>query len=113
MSDSDPNTPALNANGTLKDASEIDWVHSPSAEDPPMLSKPEKRKRTDSMDSTHLQVAGDKHKPQPRREGKRMKRVSERGKAAADELNTQQRHFFSRNFVGKFITSLVSNFKSN
>src|SRR6266545_1271386 len=36
---SDPNTPALNATGTLKDASEIDWVHSPSAEDPPMASK--------------------------------------------------------------------------
>jgi len=105
---SDPNTPALNANGTLNDPSEIDWVHSPSAEDPPLLSKPEKRKRTDSTDS-HL--AGER--PQPRREGKRMKRISERGKAAADELNTQQWHFFSRNFVGKFITLPLSNFKSN
>jgi hypothetical protein len=52
---SDANTPALDANGTLKDASEIDWVHSPSAEDPPMASKPEKRKRTESMDSSHTE----------------------------------------------------------
>ena len=28
----DPDKPALRADGTLKDASEIDWVHSPSAD---------------------------------------------------------------------------------
>jgi hypothetical protein len=93
------NTPALNTDGTLKDASEIEWIDSPSEDNPLMPSKSKKRKRPESTDTIHL--GGYKNLPPHREAGKRMKKVSERGKAAVDQLNPQQRHFFSSNF-GKF-----------
>jgi len=87
-------TPALNADGSLKDASEMEWMHSPSANNPPTLSNPKKR--------IHPDPAVDLEAPVRRPAGKRVKRVSERGKAVADELDSHQRYFFSKNFVGKF-----------
>jgi len=42
-----PDTPALNANGTLKDASEIEFVYSPTAQG---LQNPEKWKQAAGLD---------------------------------------------------------------
>ena len=78
MSHSD--TPALNADGSLKDASEMEWMHSPGATDPPALSNPKKRFLPDPVVGLE--------DPARRPAGKRVKRVSERGKAAADELDS-------------------------
>jgi len=66
---------------------------------------PKKRKCPKSTD-TGIHLGEDKDPP-PREAGKHMKKVSEQGKAAVDELNPQQWHFFSSNF-GMFaiITSL-------
>ena len=35
----EPDAPALRPDGTLKDASEIDWIHSPSDETRPLASE--------------------------------------------------------------------------
>ena len=85
---SDNNTPALNTDGTLKDASENEWIDSSSEDNPPMLSKSKKRKRPESMDTIHL--GRDKNPPPHCEAGKRMKKVSKRGKATVDQLNPQQ-----------------------
>jgi len=46
---SDPDTPALRPDGTLKDASKIDWVHSPSSETRVLPPEPENTSLGDSM----------------------------------------------------------------
>ena len=41
---STPDVPTLRSDGTLKEASELEWIHSPSAENkslPPMLANPD------------------------------------------------------------------------
>ncbi|KAF8802316.1 hypothetical protein BYT27DRAFT_7261096 [Phlegmacium glaucopus] len=48
---SNPDAPALNADGTLKDASEIEFCHSPSTQEQPLLpDTSKKRKRTTELD---------------------------------------------------------------
>ena len=45
----DPDTPTLCPDGTLKDASKIDWVHSPSSETQVLPPEPENTSIGDSM----------------------------------------------------------------
>jgi predicted NAD-dependent protein-ADP-ribosyltransferase YbiA (DUF1768 family) len=70
-------------------------MHSLS-EDYVMLSKFKKQKHPKSIDTI-----GRNKRPSHCEAGKHMKKVSERRRAAVDELNPQQQHFFSSNFVGK------------
>jgi hypothetical protein len=108
MSDSD--APALNADGTLKDASEIQWLNSPSDEYRTInTSNPKKRKRSNSSDSDDqlpISVLHGLKGKSPAREvgGKRVKRLSEKGKAAAEELPFKQHLFYQQRFTG---TSLL------
>jgi hypothetical protein len=65
MSDND--IPALNTDGTLKDASEIEWIDSPS-EDNPMPNN--KRKRHKSTDT--IQLSGVNDPPSSHREAGKL-----------------------------------------
>ncbi|KAF8814151.1 hypothetical protein BYT27DRAFT_7082832 [Phlegmacium glaucopus] len=48
---SNPDAPALNANGTLKDALEIEFCHSPSTQEQPLLPDTLKKcKQTTELD---------------------------------------------------------------
>ena len=103
---SDPEALALNADGTLKDASQIEWLHSPSAQAATIPKKrPWANSSEDDSDSHTLPrlPAGLKGKePACQVGGKRIKQASTRAQQAKQgHLSPKTHHFFSSNFVGE------------
>ena len=103
---SDPEAPALNADSTLKDASEMEWLHSPSAQAAtiPQLSKKRSRANSTEDDSdSHTLLARLKGKePACRVAGKRIKQASTQAQQAKQgHLSPKMHRFFSSNFVGE------------
>jgi hypothetical protein len=100
-------TPALNSDGTLKDASEIEWLHSPSDEHRSVsLDDPKKRRRVDSEHNTDELPSGLKGKAPARRVGtKRVKILSKNVRVAAEnnQFSTLQQNFFKNNFRSKYL----------
>ena len=102
----DLDAPALNLDGTLKDASEIEWVHSPSAEKRllPVDSGP------GPGDSDGNESAGSAppskrlkgKEPARRVGGKRVSKPSDKASAAKGlrQLSPKTRRFFSSRFEG-------------
>ncbi|KAF8814163.1 hypothetical protein BYT27DRAFT_7082800 [Phlegmacium glaucopus] len=107
-----PDVPALNADGTLKDASEIEFCHSPSTQEQPLLpDTSNKRKQTEELDqetdSDNMlpsiigkPLPGLKGKEPARRvASKHVKKPSARVKGNNASLKTHL--FFKSNFTGK------------
>ena len=99
----DPDAPARNDDGTLKDASELEFVHSPSDEQPRI--RPLKEMTIESDDNSDLPVRLRKGK-EPARivGGKRVPKVSARAKASADHASAAERHFFTSSFISKILS---------
>ena len=88
------NSCALNPDGSLKDASEIDWAHSPTSEQatlPPITQK--KRKPS--------------HSPARRAGGKRVKTLTSRAKASE---GTHEGIFFARRFNSESFFDVLHSF---
>jgi hypothetical protein len=102
---SDPDNPALNADGTLKDASELVFLHSPSDEQP-NLNRRNQQIEDNNDDDDELPVRIGLKGKEPARivAKKRVPRVSEKAQALAASKNAtaQERRFFSKNFDGEF-----------
>ncbi|KAF8812654.1 hypothetical protein BYT27DRAFT_7207509 [Phlegmacium glaucopus] len=104
---SDPEAPARNADGTLKEASEMEWLHFPSAQvatiDPQLSKKHQRANSTDDDRDSHTlpTVSGLKGKePACRVGGKRIKQASTRAQQAKQgHLSLKTCRFFSTNFV--------------
>lgn len=105
-----PDAPALNADGTLKDASEIEFCYSPSQEQP-IISDASQKKQIRTLDQEDdsdldtlpsLDLRGLKgKKPAQRVASKRVKKPSERLKATNEHADARTRLFFKSNFTGK------------
>ncbi|KAF8799277.1 hypothetical protein BYT27DRAFT_7121274 [Phlegmacium glaucopus] len=108
---SNPDAPALNADGTLKDASEIEFCHSPSTQEQPLLpDTSKKRKQTTELDQESdsddtlpsiitKPLPGLKGKEPARRvASKRVKKPSARVKG--NNASPKTRLFFKSNFTG-------------
>jgi hypothetical protein len=101
--------PALNADGTLKDASEIEFCHSPSEEQPIIPNTQKKQIRTKKLDQeddsdldTLPSLPGLKGKMPARRvASKRVKKASERVKGTNDLGDASTSLFLKSNFIGK------------
>ena len=102
----DPDAPALNSDGTLKDASEMVWPHSPSDEHRKIgFDDPKKRKRTATMNSQDGLPSSANLKgklPAQVVAGKHVKTMSGAAKQAANngQLTAAQRNFFMKQFTG-------------
>ncbi|KAF8809283.1 hypothetical protein BYT27DRAFT_7094834 [Phlegmacium glaucopus] len=104
---SDPDAPARNADGTLKEASEMEWLHSPSAQaatiDPQLSKKRQRANSTEDDSDSHTlpAISGLKGKEPARRVGgKRIKQASTRAQQAKQgHLSPKTHRFFSTNFV--------------
>ena len=103
MSTSD--APALRSDGTLKEASEIEWIHSPSAENkslPPTLANPVVNNVDGNNSDEPASPKGLKGKePATRVSGKRVAKPSARAsESKKGHLDPKTKLFFSR-FEGK------------
>ncbi|KAF8888729.1 hypothetical protein CPB84DRAFT_1749457 [Gymnopilus junonius] len=107
MPGSDDDTPALNADGTLKDAGEITWLNSPSDERRNLADDLKKRKRAnssaqesddsndDELPKSMLTGFSFKAKSPARKVGgKRVRLLSDKGKAASALLPPKERKFY-------------------
>lgn len=100
MPDSD--APALNDDGTLKDATEIEWLNSLSDESRPATRK---RKRSDSSaqqtsDTEDNLLPGLKNKAPARKvSGKRVPKLSDRAGAGAAFQSPKSHKFFQSKFI--------------
>jgi hypothetical protein len=104
--------PALNADSTLKDASEIEWAHSPSAD--PTFDLPEtSKKHHHHAHSTDMESDSDSHTlpsaiglkdkvPACHAGGKRVKMAMAHAQESSKTLTPCTRHFFSSNFIGTY-----------
>jgi len=101
-----PDAPALNDDGTLKDAKEIEWINSPSDESRPIaLGNRKKRKGSESSaqrtsDSKDDVLPGLKNKaPAIKVSGKRLPKLSDRAGAGAAFQSPKSRKFFQSQFI--------------
>jgi hypothetical protein len=104
----DQEAPARRSDGTLKDASEIEWLHSPSAETRPLpdLSENGRQVTGDSHENDLAHSAplkGLKGKePANRVGGKRVLKPSDKVTASKGQrLSPKTRRFFSNRFEGE------------
>jgi hypothetical protein len=108
----DTDAPALNDDGTLKDATEIEWLNSPSDESRRITLDTHKRKRSNSSaqqtsDSEDDLLPGLKNKaPAKIISGKRVPRLSDRAGAGAAFQSPKSRKFFQSKFTRAFTTSV-------
>jgi hypothetical protein len=109
----DPDAPALNDDGTLKDATELEWINSPSDESRPItLDNRRKRKRSDSSaqetsDNDNV-LPGLKNKaPAQKVSGKRVPKLSNRAGAGAGEQSPKSCRFFQSKFVGVYLCIFI------
>lgn len=95
-------TPALNPDGTLKNASELDFFHSPSDNQllPKVAEIPNDKGYESPSEKASARAQGLKGK-EPARivAAKRTRRASSKGRA--QEGSGKLTHFFTANFVGK------------
>jgi hypothetical protein len=105
-----PDAPALNDDDTLKDASELDFVHSPSDESRVIsLANRKKRNRSDSLARTPSDTEDDilpglKDKyPAKKVSGKRIPKLSNRAGAGAAFQSPKSRKFFQSQFIHKYV----------
>jgi hypothetical protein len=97
----DLDRPALNDDGTLKDASELSFVHSPSDESRSIaLANRGKRKRSETSDSEDDILPGLKNKVPARKiSGKRVPKLSGKAVAGAAFCSPKSRKFFQSQFT--------------
>src|ERR1700760_2007923 len=97
----DPDRPALNDDGTLKDASQLSFVHSPSDESRPItLANREKRKRSETSDNEDDVLPGLKNKVPARKiSGKRVPKLSGKAVAGTAFCSPKSRKFFQSQFT--------------
>ena len=108
----DSDAPVLRADGTLKDASEMEWINSPSAE---KKTLPPFRPEEASDGNESVSPAPRKHlkgkELAQRVDGKRVAKQSEKAKTAllkGQHLDMHTKLFFSR-FEGIYLISLLAN----
>jgi hypothetical protein len=99
----DPDAPALNDDGTLKDMTELEWINSPSDESRPItLANRKKRKRSNSLasngDNDILPGLTNKA-PAKKVSGKRLPKLSNRAGAGLAFQSPKSRKFFQSQFI--------------
>ena len=97
-----PDAPALRSDGTLKEALELEWIHSPSAENkslPPTLADPDLDRNNSDEPISPKGLKG--KEPATRVGGKRIAKPSARAsESKKGHLDPKTKLFFSR-FEGK------------
>jgi hypothetical protein len=108
----DINTPALNADGMLKDATEIEWLNSLSDESHCIALDTRKHKRSNSsaqqtLDSEDNPFPGLKNKaPAKIISSKQVPKLSDRAGAGAAFQSPKSCKFFQSKFMHAFTTSI-------